>query len=173
MRSTQSFWINLHVYKRYCCWECIGWGWGKYPNLAAWFSGIPMPHQYLTYQVHTPQLTLRKLHVRHDVQGKCHARSSECSWPFILLQPLTGNRVYDGDEGIAGFSRLDGDKAATHRDYDGTITGRDQVFLIYIKKGRQHCCLNVTRIHFTLATLSKIRTITSIRARTLTGAHAP
>lgn len=35
----------------------------------------------------------------------------------------TGNRVFDGDEGMRGYARYDGDKMATTRDYDGSVTG--------------------------------------------------
>ena len=31
--------------------------------------------------------------------------------------------MYDGDEGIHGFARYDGDKMATNRDYDSSVTG--------------------------------------------------
>ena len=41
----------------------------------------------------------------------------------FCLKSTTGNRVYDGDAGLYDFSRRDGDKAATFRDYDGSVTG--------------------------------------------------
>ncbi|XP_067664214.1 cell surface hyaluronidase-like [Haliotis asinina] len=37
--------------------------------------------------------------------------------------PTTGNRVYDGNETIHGFGNNDGDKTATIRDTDGSLTG--------------------------------------------------
>ncbi|XP_046566225.1 cell surface hyaluronidase-like, partial [Haliotis rubra] len=37
--------------------------------------------------------------------------------------PTTGNRVYDGNETIHGFGNDDGDKTATIRDTDGSLTG--------------------------------------------------
>ncbi|XP_063436803.1 uncharacterized protein LOC134718239 [Mytilus trossulus] len=41
---------------------------------------------------------------------------------YGFVDPTGGNRVYDGDETVHGFNKLDGDKSATCRDQDGSVT---------------------------------------------------
>lgn len=66
------------------------------------------------------------LHIKPPIL-RCLYYNNAIVTSYHFSQPTTGNRLYDGDDGISGFSRLDGDKAATNRDYDGSLTGGEYI----------------------------------------------
>ncbi|VDI23214.1 cell migration-inducing and hyaluronan-binding protein [Mytilus galloprovincialis] len=54
---------------------------------------------------------------------------------YGFVDPTGGNCVYDGDVTVHGFSNLDGDKSATCRDQDGSVTNLTSIQQI-VKPGR-------------------------------------